>query len=186
MENKGVCIWFTGLSGAGKTTLASHLAKELDKHNLKTCILDGDILRDGLCSDLSMTSEDRIENNRRAREVAKLMVDSGLVVLSAFISPHKVDRDRAKRLIGTSRFIEVYVSTPIETCRQRDPKGLYKLSEKGEINNVVGIDLPYDKPVSPSLTIDTSSSALKESIQILVEHYLCKVGAQSSFNPLKI
>lgn len=172
MLESGLCVWFTGLSGSGKTTLANHLSEEFSALSLNTFLLDGDVLRGGLCSDLGMTSADRKENNRRARELDKLLVDNGSIVLASFISPHKLDRNKARELIGDSRFIEVHLSTPIETCRLRDPKGLYKQADQGLIRNMVGIDIPYEKPMSAELSIDTSKSTPQKSTQKLLSYLL--------------
>lgn len=152
----GKVIWFTGLSGSGKSTLANALEVELHKQGKRTYILDGDNIRQGLNKDLGFTDSDRVENIRRIAEVAKLMVDAGLIVMTAFISPFQRERDMAKQLIGKEHFIEVFVDTPIEVCEKRDPKGLYQKAREGKLPNFSGISSPYEAPDKPDITIDTS------------------------------
>ena len=149
--HKSRVIWFTGLSGAGKSTLANVLEKELHAQGKRTYILDGDNVRLGLNKDLGFTNADRVENIRRVAEVAKLMMDAGLVVMTAFISPFRTEREMARQLIGAEHFIEVFVDTPLEVCEQRDPKGLYKLARKGQLSNMTGINSPYEAPIAPHL-----------------------------------
>ncbi len=151
----GKVIWFTGLSGAGKSTLANSLEIELYRNSLRTYIIDGDNVREGLNSDLEFTEADRIENLRRATEVAKLMMDAGLIVIAAFISPFQRERERIKKSIGEANFIEVFVSTPLEVCEQRDAKGLYKKARDGKILNMTGISSPYEVPDFPNFTVNT-------------------------------
>jgi bifunctional enzyme CysN/CysC len=153
--HKGKVIWFTGLSGSGKSTLANALEIELHRRGLRTYILDGDNIRQGLNKDLGFTDADRVENIRRIAEVAKLMVDAGMIVMTAFISPFRREREMARELIGTDSFIEVYVSTSLEVCEERDVKGLYKQARSGKIPNMTGINSPYEAPVEPEYEVNT-------------------------------
>jgi adenylyl-sulfate kinase len=162
-------IWFTGLSGSGKSTLAVQLEAQLFSRGYKTYLLDGDNIRTGLNKDLSFTEEGRIENIRRIGEVARLMLDSGIIVLSAFISPFKSDRDQVKKIIGAENYIEVFVDTPIEICEQRDVKGLYKKARTGELKNFTGIDSPYERPENADITIATHRMSVNDSINLLLE-----------------
>lgn len=163
---KGMVLWFTGLSGSGKSTIANALDDELNKLGKKTYILDGDNIRMGLNKDLSFTPEDRKENIRRISEVAKLFVDSGTIVLTAFISPYIVDRQDARDLIGDD-FNEVFVDTDIEECIKRDPKGLYKKALAGEIKGFTGIDAPYENPDNPEVTLNNMS--ISESVEHILK-----------------
>ena len=167
--HKAKVIWFTGLSGSGKSTIANLLEKELYKLGHKTYILDGDNIRQGLNKDLGFTDADRVENIRRVAEVAKLMLDAGLIVITAFISPFKAERQMAKELIGKDNFIEIFVDTPLEICEQRDPKGLYLKARKGEIPNMTGIDSPYERPSNPSLILNTTGSNLNSNVEIILK-----------------
>ena len=157
------CIWLTGLSGAGKSTLANALEVRLNQQGLHTCLLDGDNLRQGLCRDLGMDAEARKENVRRIAEVAKLMVDAGLIVIVAAISPFRVDREAARQLFPQGTFLEVYVSTPFEVCAERDPKGLYREARAGRIKNFTGLDSPYEAPLAPDCEIDTCEVELAQA-----------------------
>lgn len=157
--HKGVCIWFTGLSGSGKSTLANELELRLHKLDKHTYLLDGDNIRHGLNKNLDFSDEGRQENIRRIGEVAKLFVDAGIIVLTAFISPFKSDRDQVRNLIDNDKFIEVYVECDLETCEERDPKGLYKKARAGEIKDFTGINSPYEKPEYPELIIDNSKNS---------------------------
>ncbi|MGX9460104.1 adenylyl-sulfate kinase [Shewanella sp. A14] len=165
-----VLLWFTGLSGSGKSTLAGALERALFEHGFHTYLLDGDNVRHGLCKDLGFSIEDRDENLRRVGEVAKLMVDSGLVVLSAFISPTREERDRVRALFPQGQFVEVHVSTPLSVCESRDPKGLYVKARNGEITNFTGISSPYEEPESAELTIDTSKGDLATQVNGLLAY----------------
>ncbi|MCL1049614.1 adenylyl-sulfate kinase [Shewanella abyssi] len=165
-----VLLWFTGLSGSGKSTLAGALERALFDAGFHTYLLDGDNVRHGLCKDLGFSASDRDENLRRVGEVAKLMVDAGLVVLSAFISPTKEERERVRGLFEEGRFIEVHVSTPIEVCEARDPKGLYKKARAGEIKDFTGISAPYETPTAAELTIDTSKGDLTVQVNALLDY----------------
>ena len=162
-------IWFTGLSGSGKSTLAVLLEAQLYAKGYKTYLLDGDNIRTGLNKDLSFTDEARVENIRRIGEVSKLMLDAGIVVLSAFISPFNNDREQVKKIVGAENYIEVFVDTPIEICEQRDVKGLYKKARAGELKNFTGIDSPYEKPESPDATIPTHQMSVDESLALLMK-----------------
>lgn len=166
--HKGKVIWFTGLSGSGKSTLANALEVELHRQGKHTYILDGDNIRLGLNKDMGFTDTDRAENIRRIAEVAKLMMDAGLVVITAFISPFRREREMARELIGHDSFAEVYVSTPLSVCEQRDPKGLYKKARIGQLSNMTGIDSPYEKPERPSLSIDASKISIDDAAKQLV------------------
>jgi bifunctional enzyme CysN/CysC len=154
-RQKPCVIWLTGLSGSGKSTIANALEKALFISGHRTYILDGDNLRHGLNKDLGFTEQDRIENIRRVAEVAKLMVDAGLVVISTFISPFSADRMAARALFGADEFFEIFINTPLSACEARDPKGLYKKARAGDIRNFTGIDSPYEAPEQPDLEIDT-------------------------------
>ncbi len=161
-------LWFTGLSGSGKSALANALEKRLAQSGRHTMILDGDNLRHGLNKNLGFTEADRVENIRRAAEAGKLMLDAGLIVLTALISPYAQDRENARRIIGDA-FVEIYVSTPLEVCEARDVKGLYKKARAGEIPEFTGITSPYEAPVSPDFIIDTSEISLEEAVERLME-----------------
>jgi len=169
----GKVIWFTGLSGSGKSTIANALEKELHAQGKRTYILDGDNVRQGLNKDLGFTDADRIENIRRVAEVAKLMMDAGLIVMTAFISPFRAERDMARQLIGEENFIEVFVDTPLAVCEQRDPKGLYKKARAGQLPNLTGIGSPYEPPVRPEILIQPNADALDVTVQQLLKS--CKL-----------
>ncbi|MFT6085688.1 MAG: adenylylsulfate kinase [Glaciecola sp.] len=151
LGQKPAVIWLTGLSGSGKSTIANLLEKKLYSENKKTYLLDGDNVRHGLCGDLGFDDKDRVENIRRISEVAKLFVDSGTIIITAFISPFKADRAYCRSLLEAGEFIEVFVDTPIEICEQRDPKGLYKKARSGEIKHFTGIDSAYEEPETPEV-----------------------------------
>lgn len=165
----GKVIWFTGLSGSGKSTLANALEIELHGRGMRTYILDGDNVRQGLNKDLGFTEADRVENIRRIAEVAKLMMDAGIIVMTAFISPFRREREMARDLIGQDNFLEVYVSAPLEVCEQRDVKGLYKRARAGKIPNMTGINSPYEEPSFPSYRADTSGASLDTLVKDLVK-----------------
>ena len=169
MKQQARLIWFTGLSGSGKSTLAVQLEAQLHAKGYKTYLLDGDNIRVGLNKDLTFTDKDRVENIRRIGEVASLMLDAGIVVLSAFISPFKSDRDQVKKIVGAGKYMEVFVDTPLEVCEQRDVKGLYKKARAGEVPNFTGIDSPYEKPEKPDLTIPTHQMSIDESLTLLLK-----------------
>ncbi|MBA3980990.1 MAG: adenylyl-sulfate kinase [Alcanivorax sp.] len=159
------CLWLTGLSGSGKSTLANALEVALAAEGRHTYLLDGDNVRHGLNKDLGMSDEDRTENIRRVGELSKLMVDAGLIVISAFISPFRSDREAARALFEPGEFIEVYVSAPLETCEQRDPKGLYQKARQGLIKDFTGIDSPYEAPDAPEITVNTATDDLDACVR---------------------
>jgi len=163
----GKVIWFTGLSASGKSTIANSLDVELNKRGLRTYILDGDNVRMGLNKDLGFSPESRKENIRRISEVAKLFADSGTIVMTAFISPYKEDRESAREVIG-SDYVEVFVNTPVEECINRDPKGLYKKAIAGEIKGFTGIDSPYEEPLNPEINLENLS--IEKSVEILINY----------------
>ena len=161
-------IWFTGLSGSGKSTLAHALEEKLFNLGCRTFVLDGDNVRHGLNSNLNFSETDRTENIRRISEVSKLMLESGMIVMTAFISPFSKDREQARNLISQENFIEIYCKASLEVCESRDVKGLYKLARAGEIKNYTGIDSPYEIPVSPELVIDTDEQSLEDSVSSIL------------------
>ena len=161
-------IWFTGLSGSGKSTLAHALEEKLFNLGCRTFVLDGDNVRHGLNSNLNFSETDRTENIRRISEVSKLMLESGMIVMTAFISPFSKDREQARNLISRENFIEIYCKASLEICELRDVKGLYKLARAGEIKNYTGIDSPYEIPVSPELVIDTDEQSLEDSVSSIL------------------
>ena len=164
-----ICLWMTGLSGAGKSTLANTLEQELNKKGKHTYILDGDNLRHGLNSDLGFTEADRNENVRRAAEAAKLMVDAGLIVIVGLISPFKKERDWARSLFQPNQFKEIYISTSLQECEQRDTKGLYKKARQGVVIDFTGIDSPYEPPENPDTIIDTKNKTIEECVHIILQ-----------------
>ncbi len=165
IKNQKSCVlWFTGLSGSGKSTIANELEKRLNEMGYHTYLLDGDNIRAGLNKDLGFTKEDRRENIRRIAEVAKLFIDAGLITITAFISPFREDREMAKNIIGEKDFIEVFVDAPLEECIKRDPKGLYKKALRGEIKDFTGIDSPYERPDKPGIHIRTGKMGVDECV----------------------
>ena len=175
LKQRSVMIWFTGLSGSGKSTIAIALERELHKRGLLCRILDGDNIRSGINNNLGFTEADRIENIRRIAEVSKLFVDTGIITIAAFISPSNDIREMAANIIGKDDFLEVYVSTPIEECERRDVKGLYAKARRGEIKNFTGISAPFEAPAHPALTLDTSALSLEESVNKLLELILPRI-----------
>lgn len=163
-------IWFTGLSGSGKSTIANALELELYKQGIKTYTLDGDNIRKGLNNDLTFSPEHRTENIRRIAETANLMIDAGLVVLAAFVSPYKKDRENIKSIVKDVNFIEVYINTSIEECERRDVKGLYKKARAGEIKNMTGISAPYEAPDHPDIEIKTENESIESSVHKIIEN----------------
>jgi len=172
--HKAACIWFTGLSGAGKSTLANLVEQGLFKEGIKTYTLDGDNIRNGLNKGLTFTEKDRTENLRRIGEVAKLMCDSGTVLLATFITPFEQERHSLRTLLG-EMFIEIFVDTPIEICEQRDVKGLYKKARTGEISNFTGVSSPFERPVCPDIYIQTTNQTLEQSVNLILANVLSKI-----------
>jgi adenylylsulfate kinase len=168
-DHKSVVIWFTGLSGSGKSTLAHSVEEELHNLDCRTFVLDGDNVRHGLSSNLSFSDDDRKENIRRIGEAAKLMMESGVIAMTAFISPFKKDRNLVRQLLPQGDFIEIYCNASLEACESRDVKGLYKRARAGEIKNYTGIDSPYEAPDNPELIIDTESESLEESVTKVID-----------------
>jgi len=172
-KNQKPCIlWFTGLSGSGKSTVANAMDVALHNRGYHTFLLDGDNVRHGLCSDLGFSDNDRVENIRRIGEVSKLFADAGLIVLSAFISPFNSDRRMVRKLFPAGEFIEVYMNTPLATCEERDPKGLYQKARSGEIKQFTGIDSPYEIPAHPEVSLDTSSTSVDDCVESLMNYLL--------------
>jgi len=169
LHQRGVMIWFTGLSGSGKSTIALGVERELHKRGILCRILDGDNIRTGINAGLGFSAEDRKENIRRIAEVGKLFVDTGIVTLAAFVSPTNEYRQMARDIIGAYDFKEVYVSTPLEECERRDVKGLYARARRGEVKDFTGISAPFEAPTNPALDIDTSKQTLEESVRQVVE-----------------
>ena len=170
-KNQKPCLlWFTGLSGSGKSTIANALDVALHERGYHTFLLDGDNVRHGLCSDLGFSDDDRVENIRRVGEVCKLFADAGLIVMSAFISPFTSDRRMVRKLFPAGEFIEVFMDAPLETCESRDPKGLYKKARAGEIKHFTGIDSPYEVPSHPEIRLDTSQSTVGECVDSLIAY----------------
>lgn len=161
-------LWFTGLSGSGKSTIANRVEQELFKKGLKTYTLDGDNIRTGINRGLGFTEEDRNENLRRIAEVAKLFVDAGIITIGAFVSPLEKDRELIKNIIGENDFIEIFVDTSLEECERRDVKGLYKKARAGEIKNFTGIDAPYEAPKHPDILIETEKESIEEAVQKVI------------------
>ncbi|MFA7095982.1 MAG: adenylyl-sulfate kinase [Gammaproteobacteria bacterium] len=167
--HKSAALWFTGLSGAGKSTLAHAVEERLYQRGCNTFVLDGDNVRHGLCADLGFSAEDRVENIRRVGEVVKLFLESGIITLTAFISPFRADRQRVRELLDAGDFIEIYCRCPLEVCETRDVKGLYKRARKGEIKDFTGISSPYEEPENPDLVLDTSTQSLEACVDAIME-----------------
>jgi len=169
-KHKSFLIWFTGLSGSGKSTIANIVEQELYKLNVKTYTLDGDNIRKGINSDLTFAPEDRTENIRRIAEISNLMVDAGVVVLAAFVSPYKKDRVNIKNIVKDDNFVEVYINTSVEECERRDVKGLYKKARIGEIKNMTGISAPYEAPEHPDIEIKTEEKSVEEAVHDIMNY----------------
>lgn len=165
-------LWFTGLSGSGKSTLANAVEERLHQMGSRTHVLDGDNVRHGLCSDLSFSDEDRVENIRRVGEISKLMVDAGVIVMSAFISPFRSDRRRARDIMGEGDFIEVHCHADLSVCESRDVKGLYARARKGEIPHFTGISSPYEVPENPEIAVDTGAKPLVECVDQVIDYLI--------------
>ncbi len=170
MEQRGVTIWLTGLSGSGKSTIAVELEHALIENNHHAYILDGDNVRHGLNKNLGFSPEDRTENIRRIGEVAKLFTDANLITVTAFISPYRADRDEARALLGDGEFVEVYIKCPVEVCEQRDVKGLYKKARAGEIKEFTGISAPYEEPENAELVVDTSELSVEDATRKIIAY----------------
>ena len=168
--HKSFLLWFTGLSGSGKSTIASRVEFKLHKKGIKTYTLDGDNIRNGINKDLTFSPEDRTENIRRIAEIANLMIDAGLVVLGAFISPYKKDREAIKHIVKDVNFVEIFINTSLEECEKRDIKGLYKKARQGEIKNMTGISAPYEVPENPNVEIQTERQSIDEAVQIILKY----------------
>lgn len=162
-------LWFTGLSGSGKSTLSDHVEQELYRRGYKTYLLDGDNIRHGLNSNIDFSEEGRRENIRRIGEVSKLFMDAGLIVLTAFISPFREDRDRVRRIVPEASFMEIYVECPLEVCEQRDVKGLYAKARRGEIPNFTGISSPFEEPLKPEITVHTAQEDIETCVNRILE-----------------
>ena len=175
LNQKGAVLWFTGLSGSGKSTLANAVEEKLFEMGHLTYILDGDNIRHGLNKNLGFSPEDREENIRRIGEVSKLFCDAGVIAMTAFISPYRADRDKARALVAEGRFVEIYVQVPLEIAEQRDPKGLYKKARAGEIKEFTGISAPYEEPMKAELIVETGKLSLEESVGVVID-YLKKNG----------
>ncbi len=176
-NHRSCLLWFTGLSGAGKSSLAAAVEKELYSYGIRSYVLDGDNIRHGLNSNLGFTPEDRKENIRRIGEVSRLFVDAGLFALTAIISPYREDRQMVRERFAKGEFIEIYVKCPLEVCEMRDPKGLYKKARRGEIQNFTGISAPYEEPLQPEIVVETDKQPLEQSVAQVIQylkerHYL--------------
>ncbi len=169
-KHNSFVLWFTGLSGAGKSTIANALETEMYKRGIHTYCLDGDNVRNGLNKDLTFKPKDRIENIRRVAEITKLLIDSGIVVLATFISPYKSNRDTIKSIVGKDNYVEIYINTSLEECERRDVKGLYKKARKGEITNMTGVTAPFEPPESPNIEINTETETVSESVKRILEY----------------
>ena len=178
LGQRGIMIWFTGLSGSGKSTVAMGVERELHAQGILCRILDGDNVRAGINNNLGFSAEDRIENIRRIAEIGKLFVQTGVVTLACFVSPTNDIRQMAREIVGEEDFLEVYISTPIEECERRDVKGLYARARKGEVKNFTGISAPFEATVRPDIAIDTSKIPLEESVRTLTELIIKRVKQQ--------
>jgi len=173
-KHKSAILWFTGLSGSGKSTLAHAFEDYLHKQEIRTYVLDGDNIRQGLCKDLGFSDDDRTENIRRIGEVSKLMLDAGVVVMTAFISPFIKDRQIVRELVNQGDFIEIYCKAPLSVCEERDTKGLYKKARAGEIPEFTGITSPYEEPINPELIVETDKQTIEESKTVVVDYLKSK------------
>ena len=178
-QHQPLLLWFTGLSGSGKSTIANCVEEELYKYRIHTYTLDGDNIRKGLNCDLSFSPEDRAENIRRIAETAHLMMDAGLVVLAAFVSPYQRDRDHIRNIVGHNNMVEIYINTSIEECERRDVKGLYTKARKGEIKNMTGISAPYESPLDPDIQINTEEVTVVEATKQIINFINPKLPLQN-------
>jgi len=168
-------MWFTGLSGSGKSTIANVVEQELHKQGIKTYTLDGDNIRKGINNDLTFAPEDRTENIRRIAEISNLMLDAGIVVLAAFVSPYKKDRENIRSIVKDVNFVEIFINTSVEECERRDVKGLYKKARAGEIKNMTGISAPYEAPEKPDIEIKTEEETIEHAVQRIVDYINTKL-----------
>lgn len=175
LKQQSVVIWFTGLSGSGKTTIAIALEKELNKRGILTQVLDGDNIRVGINNNLGFSENDRKENIRRIAEVTKLFLNCGIVTINCFVSPTNEIREQAKTIIGENDFLEIFINTPIEICEQRDVKGLYKKARAGEIKDFTGISSPFEAPINPFLDVKTANRTVEESVKEILDKVLIKI-----------
>lgn len=171
-HHRSIVLWFTGLSGAGKSTVAHAVEEQLYQLGYHTYVLDGDNVRHGLCGDLGFSNEDRVENIRRIGEVSKLFIEAGVIVLTAFISPFRADRDRVRKLLKTEDFVEIYCDCPISICEERDVKGLYRKARAGEIKEFTGISSPYEAPERPELVIDTGNQSIETCVGQVLDYLI--------------
>ena len=169
-KHNSFLIWFTGLSGSGKSTIANSVEQKLQEQGIKTYTLDGDNIRKGINSDLSFSPKDRTENIRRIAEVSNLMIDAGLIVIAAFVSPYKKDREHIKNIVKDVNFVEVFINTSLEECERRDVKGLYKKARAGEIKNMTGISAPYEAPINPDIEIKTEEQTVDEAVKQILDY----------------
>lgn len=174
-SHKPLLLWFTGLSGSGKSTIANAVEQALFNKGIHTYLLDGDNVRKGINSNLSFSPEDRKENIRRIAEISNLMLDAGLVVLSSFVSPYREDRDNVRNIVGNVNFVEIFVNTPIEECERRDVKGLYEKARRGEIKNFTGVNAPYEAPLTADIEIDTTLGSVDELTEIILKKIAGKI-----------
>jgi adenylylsulfate kinase len=174
-KHNSFLLWFTGLSGSGKSTIANAVEQELHRKGIKTYTLDGDNVRKGVNKDLTFSPEDRTENIRRIAEIANLMIDCGLVVLAAFVSPYKKDRENIKNIVKDVNFVEIYINASLKECERRDVKGLYKKARTGEIKNMTGISAPYEAPEEPDIEINTEKETIENAVKRIVEYITPKL-----------
>ncbi len=174
-KHNSFLLWFTGLSGSGKSTIANLVEQELYKLNVKTYTLDGDNIRKGLNNNLTFSPKDRAENIRRIAEVSNLMIDAGIVVLAAFVSPYKKDRENIKNIVKDVNFVEIFINTSVEECERRDVKGLYKKARAGEIQNMTGISAPYEVPEYPDIEIKTENESIEEAVKRIIDFIIPKL-----------
>ena len=174
-QHKSFLLWFTGLSGSGKSTVANEVEQVLYAKGIKTYSLDGDNIRKGINSDLTFSPEDRSENIRRIGEIANMMIDAGIVVLAAFVSPYKKDRENIRHIVKDVNFVEIFVNTSLEECERRDVKGLYKKARAGEIKNMTGISAPYEEPENPDIQINTEKETVEVAVSRIIEYLIPKL-----------
>lgn len=177
-KHNSFLVWFTGLSGSGKSTISNIVEQQLHKLGVKTYLLDGDNVRNGINCNLTFSPEDRTENVRRVSEISKLMIDAGLVVIGAFVSPYEKDRENIKSIVGSDNFVEVFVNTSVEECERRDVKGLYKKAREGKIKNFTGISAPYESPLSPNIEIKTENETIEAAVKRVVKYIKPKLKFQ--------